>query len=513
MEMGRQPAFSGVTAKTSAYQHWADGGDGLRQRKVTSTSPLTTTSSFGETRVSLDAMEQAAQGATALKASDYAGALSAYTRALIEHPLSPDYLTQRSVAFTRLKPPRHELALKDAEYAVLSAHKRAKREKIQAAQQRRAIALCGLGRYADAKFVLTSIEKWISKDAKSKAPKMEWDMWMARIEAKLKKLPESEQEATIKEYPDFDLPSEKDMLDQLKPQLSADGRYIFPEDIVSKSPEPSSTTNARAIDGQTSMNGDAKSTSSSTPSTSAALPKIRHEWYQNAQSINLTIYAKGVAKDNADIEIHDDSIYISFPHPSNPASNFTFSADPLFALIDPTQSTSSIMSTKVELTLKKAQAGQKWHNLEGTTSLKPTTADTTSAAPDAAKAPVPSTVTETAPSYPTSSRTGPKNWDKLADDLHAQTKPKKKKSDKPKPESETKSSPDVSEDEVPEDVDSDFESGDAVDGFFKKLYAGADDDTRRAMMKSYYESNGTALSTNWSEVGKGPVEVVKGKDD
>lgn len=37
-------------------------------------------------------------------------------------------------------------------------------------------------------------------------------------------------------------------------------------------------------------------------------------------------------------------------------------------------------------------------------------------------------------------------------------------------------------------------------GFFQHLFAGADDDTRRAMMKSYVESNGTSLSTNWDEV-------------
>lgn len=33
----------------------------------------------------------------------------------------------------------------------------------------------------------------------------------------------------------------------------------------------------------------------------------------------------------------------------------------------------------------------------------------------------------------------------------------------------------------------------------------ADEDTRRAMMKSFSESNGTVLSTNWSEVSKGKV--------
>lgn len=36
--------------------------------------------------------------------------------------------------------------------------------------------------------------------------------------------------------------------------------------------------------------------------------------------------------------------------------------------------------------------------------------------------------------------------------------------------------------------------------FFQTLYEGGNDDFRRAMMKSYVESGGTALSTNWDEV-------------
>jgi len=46
-----------------------------------------------------------------------------------------------------------------------------------------------------------------------------------------------------------------------------------------------------------------------------------------------------------------------------------------------------------------------------------------------------------------------------------------------------------------------------MNDFFMKLYKNADPDTKRAMMKSYQESNGTALSTNWEEVKKGPVET------
>jgi len=35
---------------------------------------------------------------------------------------------------------------------------------------------------------------------------------------------------------------------------------------------------------------------------------------------------------------------------------------------------------------------------------------------------------------------------------------------------------------------------------FKQIYERADEDTRRAMMKSYQTSGGTVLSTNWGEV-------------
>lgn len=47
----------------------------------------------------------------------------------------------------------------------------------------------------------------------------------------------------------------------------------------------------------------------------------------------------------------------------------------------------------------------------------------------------------------------------------------------------------------------------AVNPFFQKLFADADEDTKRAMMKSYSESGGTTLSTNWDEVKKEKVTV------
>ena len=89
-------------------------------------------------------------------------------------------------------------------------------------------------------------------------------------------------------------------------------------------------------------------------------------------------------------------------------------------------------------------------------------------------APEPSTAPSTAgPAYPTSSRSGPKNWEKLGD---AEVGDEDDKSD--------------------------------VNLFFKQLYKGATPEQQRAMMKSFIESNGTALSTDWSDVGNRKVEMV-----
>ena len=71
-----------------------------------------------------------------------------------------------------------------------------------------------------------------------------------------------------------------------------------------------------------------------------------------------------------------------------------------------------------------------------------------------------------------------KNWDILA------TQELEKEKDKPQSED-----PNVGGDN-------------AVNGLFQQIYASADDDAKRAMLKSYTESGGTSLSTDWKEVSE-----------
>jgi len=46
-----------------------------------------------------------------------------------------------------------------------------------------------------------------------------------------------------------------------------------------------------------------------------------------------------------------------------------------------------------------------------------------------------------------------------------------------------------------------------VNDLFKQIYANSSEEVRKAMNKSYSESGGTCLSTNWEEVSKKKVDV------
>ncbi|EAW14697.1 co-chaperone SGT1 [Aspergillus clavatus NRRL 1] len=470
-------------------------------------------------------MNAAAQGDKALANSDFPTAIRFFTQALTEFPRSPAYYIKRSTAFSRLKAadggPNFPAALRDAETALTLARERAKRELILSAQMRRGIVLYQLERYGDAAFLFNTIQEKIgtSTESQDKSEKVkdamagsgaassakkgyeqELPIWTLKVKTKLSKLPEGDEKAavTVEETAkDVSIPSEKDLKRQLEALKSGNGEDSLAQsstadDMVANSAKvhPSATTSLNNKGAAEVMSSTAAS-SSTTPS----VEKIRHEWYQSHDSVVVTLYVKGVSKDSVDTELNDDSAALQFPLPSG--ADYAFSLDPLFAPIDPSSSKVSVMSTKIELVLRKKVPGQKWSTLEASSSgVK--LADRQAAVGSASTG-------STGPSYPSSSRHGAKDWDKVASTLTAK-KPKAKANNTKQKENAGNDDAGAESDSA-DSVDSDYGAGDPVDSFFKKLYANADPDTRRAMMKSYVESQGTSLSTNWDEVSRGKVEA------
>jgi len=404
---------------------------------------------------------QADLGKKALNASNYEEAIKQYTVALKAFPTSPDYLIQRATAYQRAK--HYAEALDDAENAVVNAQKRAKKELIIESQFRRGCALYSLSRYGDAQFVF-SVVKMLNKDHKAVG------IWIAKTKKALDDLPKDDEkgDCTVKEIPDLD----------------ASGDMSFTAKSVAASTNGTSST----------PNGTSGATSTPVqPAVPQQTPadKIRHEWYQNSNSIYFTLLAKGVPKDKAQVEITERSLSISFPLITG--SSYDLTLDPLFAAVKPEASITRVMPSKVEIVLVKATPGQKWNALESNEPVRDEKTDSVAGADggdskdvDAVKRAVFTDTKPTGPAYPTSSKHGPKDWDKITSDLR---------------KSESTGKPGSLED------DEDYEGGDETNHFFKKLFKGASPDVQKAMMKSYTESNGTALSTNWDEVSKGKVET------
>ncbi|CAM0881773.1 unnamed protein product [Alopecurus aequalis] len=187
-------------------------------------------------------------------------------------------------------------------------------------------------------------------------------------------------------------------------------------------------------------------------------PKYRHDYYNSTSEVVLTIFAKGVPADSVVVDFGEQMLSVSIELPGEEPYHFQ---PRLFSKIIPEKSKYIVLSTKVEIRLAKADQ-VTWTSLDYKGKPKATQ-----------KINVPAESAQR-PSYPSSKPK--KDWDKLEAEVKKQEKDEK--------------------------LDGDA----ALNKFFREIYSDADEDMRRAMMKSFVESNGTVLSTNWKDVGKKTVE-------
>ncbi|TXT10776.1 hypothetical protein VHUM_02281 [Vanrija humicola] len=195
--------------------------------------------------------------------------------------------------------------------------------------------------------------------------------------------------------------------------------------------------------------------------------------------MTVSLYIKGYgtspAREQVKVHYFTNRVEVILPPLSGEDAGKRFELGPLVGSIVPGECSERVLGTKVgsrtpssltrqiELKLTKEEPGG-WTDVVGTGSVTPAS---TSSAPPPAAAPKP--------------KPARKNWDKLVDD--------------------------EDDDKASGQTDPNAGGDAALQKLFAGIYADADPDTRRAMIKSYTESGGTSLSTDWSQVGTGECGV------
>ncbi|KAI5461600.1 oxidosqualene:lanosterol cyclase [Mariannaea sp. PMI_226] len=471
-------------------------------------------------------LSQAQQGLAAADARKWDEAVDKLSAAL-KVSINPSWLIARSKALIGLR--RFQESLDDADLAWHTAYDRNKRNLLADAHYRRAVAYFRLKQYANADACCVYSMRLIKghpavekqdpaklrtddngfysvtlEEAKEEAQKDEinstkhGDMSMALGGGanKIAQAQEWRAASTLRTqilYAMDELPSDdpaRKLTTSLKPQRKDVADLSAAEKTKTEAPKTEAPKPAPVA------------TPKPAPAAATGTPTapLRLQEFQSNTTMSVSIFSKGVNKEKLQVHYLPSAVLLdAVIYPDGAERPFRLD---LWGEIDMEGSKHTVTPNKIELSLKKKVPG-KWAQLKG--EAKEESPDEAAAkqqadleflkearkkAMQAAEESSASTATESkgkeketttepaqpakpaGPSYPSSSKHGAKNWDNIGAD---------------------------------EDED-DNDSND-INLFFKKLYKGATPDQQRAMMKSFLESNGTTLSTDWNDVKDRTVET------
>ncbi|KAL7919149.1 SGS domain-containing protein [Trichoderma austrokoningii] len=426
----------------------------------------------------------AQQGLSAAESRNWDEAVTKLSEAL-QHSTNPAWLIARSKALVGLE--RYEAALDDADLAWHTAYERNKRDLLATAQYRRGVAFYHLKQFANADYCYLHCIRLIKGGLAM--PKEDLGLkfvdnegfWKATAD---QAIAEARSEEASKKGGTLQSALGGQMQSQTKQAESRTANAMrtlvlkamekLPEDHVGRKLTTTLIPEQKRLAIHKSDEAQDETAQAKPAAAKPAIPSdtpLRLQDFQSNTSMSVSIFSKGVNKEKLKVDFFEKSVRLDpLVYPSGDEKEFQLH---LWGEIDPANCKITVTPNKVELSLAKKTAG-KWPTLQS---------DGSAAAPPPAVKPAVVTAPETKqpepvvgsvesklskasaakPFYPTSSRSGPKNWDKVVEDENSD------------------------------------EEGD-MNSFFRKIYKGATPEQQRAMMKSFTESNGTSLSTNWDDV-------------
>ncbi|KAL3903031.1 MAG: hypothetical protein SGILL_010602 [Bacillariaceae sp.] len=227
------------------------------------------------------------------------------------------------------------------------------------------------------------------------------------------------------------------------------------------SPQPTTTT--------------AKSAPTVTPHVARTPPSTpKYQYYQSDKFVTVSILEARVTEKDLTVRFEPKHLVVTL---RKGGKEFTVVAGTLYQEIDVDKSKTNIKDEKVLIKLRKIEEGYEWPELMGkATDSKPSPSSTiktdasvsdAETSQDATPKKVPTVPKDSNKARPYASH---RDWDAIEKDIEEEEKKEKPQGDE------------------------------AMNKLFQQIYAGASEDTKRAMIKSYQTSGGTCLSTNWDEV-------------
>lgn len=215
--------------------------------------------------------------------------------------------------------------------------------------------------------------------------------------------------------------------------------------------------------------------SSATPSS------VRFEWFQTPTTVTFVFFVKDRREEHVEVEVEERSLHLTLNLeglPGVPAGqSYQYSASPLFGLLDTTVPVKTVVKPmKIEVMVTK-KVSFHWPTLEvaaseaaETKEIKIPASGSTAREEGVKVVPIPAPALKTQLAYPSSKK---KDWSNF----------------------------DIDDEEEKPDGEA------ALQKLFQQIYGNGTDEQRKAMIKSFTESSGTVLSTNWEDVGNRKVTV------